>query len=200
MTRVPAPEIESIVLKALHEHVEAAAGGKQPTPADDRDLIERHVERIVIKPDAIELHLFGEGAVVEEAEPSRTQLVLPWSGGAFTAVKGILHEPSQRPPMTIEARDTLLGAVAKACGWIDDLVEGRVNSFGEIAKREGKIERHIRNLVWLAFVSPQIISAIIERSAPTDLTVTNLAKALPYSWNKQAQQVGLAERPQTSAR
>jgi site-specific DNA recombinase len=95
--------------------------------------------------------------------------------------------------MTVEARDTLLTAIAKARAWIDDLVEGRVESFAAIAEREGKIERHIRNLAALAFVSPQIVSAIIEQSAPADLTVTELAKALPHSWNEQALQVGLAD-------
>ena len=69
-----------------------------------------------------------------------------------------------------------------------DFREGQ-GSFAAIAKREGKIERHIRNLASLAFVSPRIILAIIDQSAPDDLTVTDLAKALPYSWNEQAQQV-----------
>jgi hypothetical protein len=33
-----------------------------------------------------------------------------------------------------------------------------------------------------AFLSPRIIAAIVDGTAPTDLTVTGLAKALPYSW------------------
>jgi len=95
--------------------------------------------------------------------------------------------------MTTEARETLLTAIARARAWIDDLGEGRAKSFAEIANREGKIERHIRNLAGLAFVSPRIISAIMEQSAPAELTVTQLAKALPYSWDEQERQVGLPE-------
>jgi site-specific DNA recombinase len=55
----------------------------------------------------------------------------------------------------------------------------------EIADREGAGERHVRLLAPLAFVSPRIVAAIADSSAPADLTVTGLAKALPYSWAEQ---------------
>ena len=80
-----------------------------------------------------------------------------------------------------ESRDALLIAIAKARGWIDDIRLGRIGSFAEIAEREGQGERHIRLLAPLAFLSPRIIAAIVDGTAPADLTVTGLAKALPYS-------------------
>jgi site-specific DNA recombinase len=52
-------------------------------------------------------------------------------------------------------------------------------------------ERHIRLLAPLAFLSPRIIAAIIDGTAPADLTVTGLAKALPYSWAEQERRFGL---------
>ena len=73
--------------------------------------------------------------------------------------------------MSSEASDALLTTIGKARGWIDDLVKGRASSFAEIAQREGKVERHIRFLAPLAFVSPRFITAIIDGSAPADLTV-----------------------------
>ena len=53
-----------------------------------------------------------------------------------------------------------------------------------IARSENKVERHIRRLMPLAFVSPRIIAAIANGSAPADLTVTSLTSALPRSWTK----------------
>ncbi|HEY8006367.1 MAG TPA: recombinase family protein [Methylocella sp.] len=53
------------------------------------------------------------------------------------------------------------------------------------AAREGLGERHIRLLAPLAFLSPRIIMAIVDSTAPADLTVSSLAKALPYSWAEQ---------------
>ena len=57
---------------------------------------------------------------------------------------------------------------------MNDLSEGRVGPFEEIARSENKVERHIRHLAPLSFVSPRIIEAIANGSTPTDLTVTML--------------------------
>jgi site-specific DNA recombinase len=88
------------------------------------------------------------------------------------------------------SRDALLTAIAKARTWIEDMQQGRVASFADIAQHEGQVERHIRLLAPLAFVSPRIIAAIADGTAPADLTVTGLAKALPYLWAEQEQDVG----------
>jgi site-specific DNA recombinase len=60
--------------------------------------------------------------------------------------------------------------------------------------REGKVERHVRFLAPLAFTSPRLIAAIADGSAPADLTVTALAKALPYVWAEQDRRSGLPSR------
>jgi len=164
----------------------------------DRDLIEGHVERIVIKPHAIEVRLAasnkevaqacGEDAVCgdqDHGDPRPPTLILPWTTQSFSAVKGILHTPSPSPSLKPERRDAVLLAIVKARAWIDDLVECRVTCFAEIAAREGKAERHIRLLAPLAFVSPKLIAALIDGTAPADLTVTGLARTLPYSWTEQ---------------
>jgi site-specific DNA recombinase len=49
----------------------------------------------------------------------------------------------------------------------------------------------MRLLAPLAFLSPRIITAIVDGTAPADLTVTGLAQALPYSWADQEQRIGL---------
>jgi site-specific DNA recombinase len=49
----------------------------------------------------------------------------------------------------------------------------------------------IRLLAPLAFLSPRIIAAIADDTAAADLTVTGLAKALPYSWAEQERKIGL---------
>jgi hypothetical protein len=68
------------------------------------------------------------------------------SARVFASVKGVLHQPEAMPALKQETRDAILLAIAKARSWIDDVVSGRVQSFAEIAEREGKVERHIRVL------------------------------------------------------
>jgi hypothetical protein len=41
-------------------------------------------------------------------------------------------------------------------------------------------------LLHRAFLSPRIIPAIVDGAAPADLTVTSLAKALPYGQRPRA--------------
>ena len=111
-----------------------------------------------------------------------TVISLPWTAQAFPSVKGVLHQPEAKPTLKQETRDAILLAIAKARSWIDDVVSGRVQSFAEIAEREGKVERHIRLLTPLAFIPPRTLAAIIDGTGPHDATVTALAQAVPYRW------------------
>ena len=77
---------------------------------------------------------------------------------------------------------------------MNDLSEGRVDSFEEIARSENKGERHIRYLAPLAFVSPRIVEAIVNGRAPADLTVSGLARTLPHNWTAQEHKIGI-KRP-----
>src|SRR5262249_54046452 len=97
-------------------------------------------------------------------------------------------------PSEASGREAPLIAMAKARQWIDDLAHGRAASFAVIARREGKAERHIRLLAPLAFVSPRIVSALLDATAPADLTLTKLARALPYCWAEQERRVELRRR------
>ena len=203
VARVPAPEIEALVLDGVRKHLASTGEAEHPTAIADRDLIERHVERVIIKPQAVEVRLvlhkrgFGSSGAPRRRRPgcrpaADHQITLPWTAPSFAAVKGIVHAPSAKPTLKPESRDALLTAIAKARGWIEDIRLGRVASFAEIAERESQGERHIRLLAPLAFVSPRIIAAIVDGTAPADLTVTGLAKALPYSWAEQERHIGLS--------
>ena len=79
---------------------------------------------------------------------------------------------------------TILLAVAKARSWIDGIASGGVRSFAEIAEREGKVERHIRLLMPLAFIPPRTLAAIIDGTGPHDATVTGLAQAASHRWDR----------------
>ncbi len=192
VARVPAPEIEALVLNGIRQQL---ASPETEPAMSDRELIERHAGRVTIKPQEVEVHLVplsGAAAVSSDVQPP-AMITLPWAAPSFAALKGIVHAPPANAPMKPESRDALLTAIAKARSWIEDLRLGRVGSFPEIAGREGHGERHIRQLAPLAFVSPRIVAAIANGTAPAHLTVTGLAKALPYSWAEQERDIGLIE-------
>jgi site-specific DNA recombinase len=200
VSRVPAAEIEALVVAALRNHLNAR-GGAERLPDNDRDLLERHLERVTLTPNHLELRLRELVEPTQAHDPvndgssgppiaSVTAMAVPWTSPVPAAVKGIIHVPAHNTPIKASRREALLIAIAKARQWIDDLAHGRAASFAVIARREGKVERHIRLLAPLAFVSPRIVSALLDGTAPADLTLTKLARALPYCWAEQERRVG----------
>jgi hypothetical protein len=80
----------------------------------------------------------------------------------------------------------LVKAIARGRAWFDELVTGRARSLQELAKRDGISRRYIRRLVGLAFLSPQLVEAILHGRQPVELTATRLAELdLPLDWAEQ---------------
>jgi site-specific DNA recombinase len=201
VSRVPAPEIEALVVAALRKHLNASGAG-EPLPDNDRDLFARHLEHVTLTPNHLELRLRQSVDAAQSHDPANndssgppiasvTTIAVPWTSPVPAAVKGIIHVPAHNTPMTPSRRDALLTAIAKARNWADELAHGRVGSFAVLARREGKVERHIRLLVPLAFLSPRIVSGLLDGTAPAGLTITALARALPWSWAEQERRLGL---------
>lgn len=182
LMRVPAQEIEEAVTNSLRSYLHSKRADER-SGINSRELVEKLVDRIIITSQMIEIQLRQEEAgASKSANPA--VLKVRWKGPEVPNAKGILHSPLAGPPMIADNRDVLLTAIAKARAWIADLAAGRAASFAEIAKREGKVERHIRLLAPLAFVSPQFVSGIIDGHAPS-VAVTALAKHLSWSWAQQ---------------
>jgi hypothetical protein len=154
--RVPAAEIEAFVVAALRNQLRASGAGEQ-LPDNDRELLERHLERVTLTLTRLELRLRqsleaaqADNAATNGSSATRngnvTTISLPWTSPVPAAVKGIIHVPAHNTPITPSRRETLLMAIAKARNWVDELAQGRVGSCAVLAKREGKVERHIRLL------------------------------------------------------
>jgi site-specific DNA recombinase len=199
--RVPAAEVEAFIVAALRNQLRASGAGEQ-LPDNDRELLERHLERVTLTPNHLELRLR------QDVEPSQadnaanngssaprianvTTIAVPWTSPVPAAVKGIIHVPAYNTPMAPSHRDALLRAIARARNWVDDLAHGRVDSCAVLARRERKVERHIRLLLPLALLSPRIVAGLLEGTAPAGLTITALARALPWSWAEQERRLGL---------
>ena len=68
----------------------------------------------------------------------------------------------------------------------EELATGRARSLQELAKRDGISRRYIRRLISLAFLSPQLVEAILDGRKPAELTATRLTELdLPLDWTEQ---------------
>ena len=55
-----------------------------------------------------------------------------------------------------------------------------------MAKRDGITRRYIRRLVGLAYLSPELVEAILQGRQPLELTATRLTELdLPLDWTEQ---------------
>ena len=87
----------------------------------------------------------------------------------------------------------LLKAVARAYRWSDDLLSGRVQSVAEIARRERVTPRYVRRVLWLGFLAPKIVEAIVDGRHPEELSAQALTQRidLPALWSAQAQALAI---------
>jgi DNA invertase Pin-like site-specific DNA recombinase len=80
----------------------------------------------------------------------------------------------------------LIKAIARGRAWFEELATGQARSLQELAKRDGISRRYIRRLVGLAFLSPQLIEAILQGRQSVELTATRLTELdMPLDWIEQ---------------
>jgi DNA invertase Pin-like site-specific DNA recombinase len=174
VTRVSATEIEETVVTALQQN---EVLNREETNIASNSL-QAVVEKITLRENELKLDL------VDKSIGKRGILSVPWGKKSPAAPKGVIHTPvTSTKRLSPEARDAMLSAIARARRWIADIESGAVSTIYEISDQEGNVERHIRLLLPLAFTPPALIASLIEESAPHDLTVTGLAKHIPFEWD-----------------
>ena len=184
VSRVPAAEIEELVVHALQSHCSQPENG---TDVSKARILER-LEKVVITAQMVHVHVgVAQDSSGTETEYPPTILPLPWIPPKRPFYKGAIQSPSTESSIrNAGARDVLMIAIAKARAWVEELVADRTTIVA-IAKREGKGERYIRLLLPLAFAGPTIVEALVLDGPPPGITVTRLAQLLPNSWAAQTE-------------
>jgi len=90
----------------------------------------------------------------------------------------------------------LIKVIARAFVWNNQLIEGKVSSMREIAKRAGLTPAYVRRLFKLAFLAPDIVEAVLAGHQPVDLTAQKLTRIpeIPRDWVSQRYALGF-DRP-----
>jgi site-specific DNA recombinase len=158
--------------------------------SESRQLIEAAVERVVIRDGSIEIALTrGAASIVGDGTIFAT-----WSKPPVRVSRELI------PPIEgvhLDARATrsdtkskLLAGIAKARGWLDDLIAGRVLDIASIARREKRSVRSTATLLSLAFLAPALVEAIAENRLPRGVGLTRLSNP-PSDWSEQFKALGL---------
>jgi hypothetical protein len=109
------------------------------------------------------------------------------NGCAKPIVIAAEHAPQQDPD--------LIALIADARRWASQLLEGRASSIQQITEREGLRSGSVSRILPLAWLAPDISTAILEGRQPPHLTAKTLRAVpeLPLDWAEQQRILGFAQ-------
>jgi site-specific DNA recombinase len=189
MRRVPAAEIEALIIKSVRERVGPTAS------IDDRSLINDYVARVEVRPDRLLIELARAGKDSTSMR-RRTALNIPWHKVPSRRRREILLaeaiQPKQAQPIRSETRATLIASIARGRRWLNELITKPTANTDCIAKRERCSVRQVNMTMSLAFLAPNLVRAAIEGRLPRGIGVTRLRDA-PAEWSRQHAMLGLPQ-------
>jgi len=200
--RVPANDIEAIVIRKLEQHLDR--GGLNTKDKDRRELITAHIERIVVSKREITIHLKrSDHSSVNDGDHLRSEcrsddivdpviLSASWSKPRGKKFRELLLPPSTRRettrPIKAERKAALLRAIARGRAWLDEVVSGV--DVANIASRHKCSIRHVQMTISMAFTAPALVQAAVDGRLPRGIGVARLRDA-PAEWSQQFMRLGL---------
>jgi site-specific DNA recombinase len=194
VSRIPATDIEDIIVKSVNEHLAAQHG--QPSSstarADDRGMIAEQVIRIDVHNDRLMVRFKSAGT---EQESTDGQLLsIRWQKPPSRRSRQILIPigvpRNEVRPTRIERRARLVNAIARGRRWLDEIVSGSAANIEQIATRQKCSVRQVNMTISLAFLAPDLVKAAVEGRLPRGIGVERLRDA-PAEWRRQFETLGL---------
>jgi DNA invertase Pin-like site-specific DNA recombinase len=186
---MPSDQLRKLLSRAAR--MAAALGG---SPAERAKLVRELVEKIIVDEKTIIIKL-RRGLLLGEDVPSCTSKAARDSAVQLTAAAVFTRRGAEtklvlpglaQQKQTAKCDPALIKAIARGRAWFEELATGRARSLQELAKRDGISRRYIRRLVGLAFLSPQLVEAILQGRQSVELTATRLTELdLPLDWTEQ---------------
>jgi hypothetical protein len=181
-------------LRRLLSGTARMAAALEDSPRQQAKLVRELVEKIIVDEKTITIRLrrallLGEDVPSCASEAASDSAVELTAAVAFTRrgaeTKLVLFGLAQQKHSS-RCDPALIRAIARGRAWFEELATGRARSLQVLAKREGISRRYIRRLVGLAFLSPQLVEAILQGGQRAELTATRLTELdLPLDWTEQ---------------
>jgi site-specific DNA recombinase len=196
VSRIPATDIENIIVKSVNEHL--LAQHDQPSSgranADDLGFITKQVVRIDVRKDRLIVRFKSPGTEEGSHSADGQTLSIPWKKPPSRKSRQILIPVSiprnEARPTRIERRARLVNAIVRGRRWLDEIVSGSVIDVQQIAARQKCSMRQVNMTISLAFLAPDLIKAAVEGRLPRGIGVERLRDA-PAEWSRQFEALGL---------
>jgi hypothetical protein len=206
VSRVPAADIETVVIAALAKHLGNRTGVAGIVNGIDRNAVVDNVARIEVRKHQVAVRLKLPAANELPDQDGRTPpgldqndagswLLIPWCKPSSKKAREILlpasAQRSQVRPIKAERRLALIRSIARGRAWLGEIVSGAATE--QIAARNKCGPRHVNMTISMAFLAPGLVKAAIEGRLPRGIGVASLRDA-PAEWSRQFQRLGLREQ------
>jgi DNA invertase Pin-like site-specific DNA recombinase len=197
--RVNADVVERLVIEVLSQELSepwrATDSGANGWDVQTRTLVRDTVERMVVHQDQVQIirktATTSPAARSNEDDEVPNVLAVPLPISQQRARKEIII-PGGRDTLPRRLDQALILAIARAKVWMRDLRAQRYADTKEIARRFQLSDAHVRRILRLGYLAPDIIEAIIEGRQPRSLTVKRLLRGIPCAWADQRAAFGFA--------
>jgi site-specific DNA recombinase len=196
VSRIPATDIEDIIVKSVNEHLGAHHGepSSSSAHADDRGVIAEQVVRIDVRKDRLIVRFKSAGTEEGSHSADDQMLSIPWQKPPSRKSRQILIpvgvSRNEVRATRIERRARLVNAIARGRRWLDEIVSGSVTDVQQIAARQKCSVRQVNMTISLAFLAPDLVKAAVEGRLPRGIGVERLRDA-PAEWSRQFETLGL---------
>jgi site-specific DNA recombinase len=218
--RLPADEIERVVMNALNERLADMRWLADQINGQVRETtavcILRTIEQRVVEDDMTNVDAQSQDflSIIDRIDTHKDRLVVSLNLAAITEPEAVhtpipatFEIPFQKrqngcaKPIIIAADNApqqdpgLIALVADARRWASESLEGRASSIQHITEREGLRSGSVSRILPLAWLAPDISTAILEGRQPLHLTAKTLRALpeLPLDWTEQQRVLGFAQ-------
>ena len=150
---------------------------------------------IVSTPTKIRLVVSLNLAAITEPEAAHTPIPATFEIPFQRRQNGWPNRSSLQPTMPRNRTQTLCTGCRREDGGQVELLEGRASSIQQITEREGLRSGSVSRILPLAWLAPDISTAILEGRQPPHLTAKTLRALpeLPLDWHEQQRILGFAQ-------
>ena len=170
VARVSAVQIESLVVAALRG------------PDNEPGSIEM-LERVIVARDHLRLTIAISSAASDERKTTAEKRI-EWSS------KDPATEVNGNGELSRVHDEGLIKSIVRAHAWMHGLRNRTYQSVERLAENNRLHPKVVRQNLRLAFLSPEVTSAILERRQPTSLSLARIPKLLPLPWAEHQDLLG----------
>jgi site-specific DNA recombinase len=174
ISRIAARELEGKVLSVIRDKVDTQDAG-----ITQRELVERFVERVIVKSKGLTISLKGQSPPINIA----------WTATRKSAFARIEEDPFQTRP-----DPQLVHTLVRSHIWLKSLLDGTYKTIEDLAQNIKLHPKVVRHRMRLAFLAPEIARSILDGSYRTQMTIADVCHSASLTWAQQRRNMDVAWR------